>query len=237
MISSILGTSFIEHLQALRGVLIRSFAAWFIATCLGLYYASDLLTWLIRPLGRVVFTAPCEAFGAYFSAAAFLGIAAAFPYVAYQVWGFVSPGLISKEKRFILALALSSFGLFAGGCVFGYFVVLPQALRFFLSFASRQIMPMITIGRYLSFIMSFTLSFGLSFQLPLVLMAANRRGWLDGRMLRKRWREAVVVVFILAAVLTPGTDVASQVFMAGPLLVLYGISLLLCNHDSVRTLP
>jgi len=230
MTSVFFGTSLIEHLGALRGVLIRSFAAWLAATCLGFHYASDLLTWLIRPLGRVVFTAPSEAFGAYFSTAAFLGIMAAFPYIAYQVWGFVALGLISKEKRLVLGLALSSFGLFAAGCVFGYFVVLPQALRFFLSFASLEIVPMITIGRYLSFIMSFTLSFGLSFQLPLVLMAANRRGMFSGRLLRARWREAIVVIFILAAVITPGADVASQVFMAGPLLLLYVISIVLCRR-------
>ncbi len=218
--------SLFEHLGELRKRLTYAL----IAVVIGgfcCYPAVDrVIADLARPVGKLYFTGPVEAFWSRIKIAFFLGLLASLPIVLFQVWSFIQHGLLPKEKRFIISLTLVSFVLFMGGAAFCYFLVIPTGIKFLLAYSSDTLVPLITISRYLSFVTALMLSFGLIFELPVAIGFLTRIGLFSSQMLREQWRFAVVVIFIAAAALTPGPDVFSQMIMAAPLLVLYGISIL-----------
>lgn len=211
----------LEHLEELKKRLIVSLIA--VTICgFAAYPAVDIvLRDLAKPVGKFVFTGPVEAFWTRIKLAFFMGLIASMPIVLFQFWSFIQRGLMPKEKHMAGAIAAVSFILFAAGVSFCYFLILPVGVKFLLAYGSDVLMPMISITRYVSFVFGMVFSFGLVFELPLVIGFLAKIGILHSDSLRKQRRFAIVLIFIVAAALTPGPDVFSQVLMALPLLVLY----------------
>ena len=221
------------HLEELRTRLIRALLAIAIgfAACYG--FSEPLVFFLIRPLqsirpeqSLVIGTGVTDAFFTKLKVAAVAGIFLASPAVFYQAWQFVAPGLYERERRVALPFSLAASFFFVAGAAFCYYAVFPVAFRFFLEqFTSIDIAPQIRVNEYLSFVSRMLLAFGATFELPVVTFFLARIGLVTHRMMMAVWRYAIVVIFIVAAVLTPGPDVASQMLMATPLLILYGLSI------------
>ncbi len=214
------------HLEELRGGLIKLFLFLVITACLSYPLVDTILLHLTKPVGRLVFIAPHEAFISKIKIALFAGFIFSSPYVLYQIWHFIESGLSKKERKYVIVFGPFSFLLFAAGAAFGYFIIVPIGIKFLLSFATDLMTPMITIGRYISFLAMLTLAFGALFQLPLAALFLTKLGIVTPRFLILKRREAIVIIFITAAVLTP-PDIVTQCLMAVPLLVLYEIGIIL----------
>ena len=147
------------------------------------------------------------------------------PWTLYQIWKFISPGLYQREKRYVLPFVLTSTLLFVGGVVFAYFLALPPAFGFFVEFSSDTLRPMFTMREYLSFALKLLLAFGVSFELPVFIFFMAKLGIVNSRMLSRQRRYAILVIFVVAAILTPSPDAFTQCIMAIPLMVLYELSI------------
>jgi sec-independent protein translocase protein TatC len=220
--------SFIDHLEALRRALIRCICAVIIcAVPCGVYWRRIFEFVAVRPLNlggpgaKLIYTAPAEAVMLSVKVALVGGLVAASPFLFWEAWRFVSPGLYKKEKAVILPAALASTICFLLGVSFCY-CTLPMVLSFLTGFAVGQIDPYFKIDEYLSFLTSMCLAFGAAFELPVAAFVLAKMGVIDRRFLIRHARYAVVAIFIAAAVLTP-PDVLSQVLLALPLLALYGL--------------
>jgi sec-independent protein translocase protein TatC len=211
----------LTHLAELRKRLVYAVIA--VAVCgFGMYPLVDIVIRnLAKPVGKFIFTGPVEAFWSRLTLAFFLGLFASMPFVLFQFWSFIQAGLLPKEKRSVGVVTVISFCLFAAGASFCYFLILPVGVQFLLAYGSDVLVPMISFGKYLSFVGSMVFAFGLIFELPLVIAFLVKAGLLQVETLRKNRRFAIVIIFIVAAALTPGPDVFSQLMMAGPLIILY----------------
>lgn len=221
------------HLEELRWRLIKSLLA-IAGAFIAVYNFSDVLfAILTRPLlalqeGSVelIGTGVTEAFFTKLKVSAIAALFAASPILFYQAWMFVAPGLYEDEKRYARPFVFFATIFFVLGACFCYVVVFPVGYRFFLDeYATIGVSPSIRISEYLSFTARMLLAFGATFELPVVTFFLARMGLVTHRSMLKYLRYAVLIIFIVAAVLTPGPDVASQMLMAGPLLILYGISI------------
>ena len=223
-----------DHLEELRCRLWWCVTSVFAATCVAFAWSKPLVAWLAQPVGRLVFVEVQEALVVHLKVALAAGCLAASPVIAYHVWEFVSVGLQSRERRLARQLIPWSAALFIGGAVFGYALMIPQLMRVFLSFSSPTLQPMISVNSYLSFIVWIVLAFGLAFELPLVMWGLSRLGVVSRTFWRHARPVAIVAIFVLAAIVTPGPDVVSQCLVAIPLVVLYEISAWLSSFDGVR---
>jgi sec-independent protein translocase protein TatC len=147
------------------------------------------------------------------------------PFILYQIWKFIAPALHSKEKKYVLPFVFFSTLLFISGVLFGYFIALPPAFEFFVSFNNKYLQAMISFGDYLSLFVTFLLGFGLSFELPIFMFFLAKLGIVHAKMLSKQRRYAILIIFIVAAILTPSPDALSQILMAIPLMFLYEVSI------------
>lgn len=215
----------IEHLEELRTRLLITLAAFAVAMVLSFLFVEPILQVLIRPVGRVVFLAPTEAFFVRLKVAALSGAFLSLPVVLYQVWRFVGVGLTSTERRYTLSLLPFSLALFVGGAAFAFFVILPVGVRFLLGYQTESLVPMISVGAYTSFATAFVLAFGLVFQLPIVILFLARIGVVTPASLAAGRRYAVLGIVVLSAVLTPGGDAFSLALMAVPTYLLYEASI------------
>lgn len=216
----------IEHLSELRKRLIYSISALLVLTILAYNFAELIVSDMINkaPDINFVFIAPAELFMSYIKIALIAGFALALPWILYNIWMFLKPGLEIDERRLILrALFIGSF-LFVIGVLFGYIIVLPLTINFFTNFKIEGIKPMISFSNYLSFASTFVLSFGLIFELPIVMTILVKLGITNTQVLKQNRRFAIVIIFTLAAVLTP-PDVISQTFLAIPMLILFEVGL------------
>lgn len=224
---------FVAHLIELRKRLIRSAIAVAIGFGIAYYYSDWLYSLLTKPLlpampkGQeyLVFTGVVEPFFIYLKVGFAGGLVLASPVVFYQAWAFVAPGLQVREKAWFLGVVSASTVLFVAGVLFAYYLVFPFGFIYLLSFANEGLRPMISMSDYFSLATKLLLAFGLTFQLPLGMMVAARIGVVTARKFLSWWRYAIVVIFIVAAVLTPTPDIFNQCLMAGPLIVLYGIGI------------
>lgn len=219
----------VEHLTELRNRLIYSLAAVVVFAVIS-YNFSEWIFQIVRapiqpylPQGGLVFTAPTDKFMSYLKLSFFSGLILACPFWIYQLWRFIEPGLYNKERKY--GHYFIGFGsiLFLTGICFSYFLVLPLACQFLLSFGSDVDSPMITINYYLSFFVKLTLVFGLAFQMPLVLSILGLLGIVSSSLLRRFRRLAIVVISVAAALFTP-PDIMSMVMLMGPLWFLYELS-------------
>ena len=215
----------VEHLGELKGRVIKSVIFIIICSFFVYNYIDYILPVLTKPVGRLVFIAPQEAFITYVKIAFFGGLFLSSPFVLYQVWKFISCGLKPNERKYTSIFGPFSFLLFVLGSTFGYFVIVPIGIKFLLGFATELITPMIAVNRYISFIGTLTLAFGLVFQLPLISIFLTKIGIVTPLFLSRKRRHAIVFIFILAAIFTP-PDIITQSLMAIPLLVLYEIGII-----------
>jgi len=224
---------FTAHLEELRKRLIICCVAIGIGVVIAYGFKEKLFEILTLPLVRemrpgdkLIFTGLTEAFFTYMKVSFLAGIMLASPVIIYQFWAFVGPGLYQKERRYFVPIVLLSAFFFFGGSLFCFFVVFPFAFKFFLSFATDVIQPLPSMNEYLSFASVTMLAFGLVFELPLVIVFLARIGIVTVDFLRKNRKYAILLIFVVAAILTPGPDVVSQVLMAIPLMFLYEISII-----------
>ena len=224
---------FVEHLEELRKVLIDSLIALFIGA-IGCWFVSEQITeFLIKPIGTTVFLAPAEALTTRIKISVVAGFMAVLPFILFRVWRFVLPGLLEKERSLVFPLVSSSVVLFFLGVGFCYLVLIPIVMDILLSFSTATLSPMISVGKYLSFVLKFCITFGVVFQLPLVVVALTWAGIVSSASLARQWRYAVVIILIACAALTP-PDVVSQLTMAGPVAALYFGSVLLARFVERR---
>jgi len=224
--------TFTEHLNELRVRLVRCLIAAFVGflACYG--FAEQLFMLLMQPLitllepsgGSLIYTGLPEAFFTHLKVAALAGLFVASPYVFYQIWMFIAPGLYEGERKYMIPIALCSALCFVTGALFGYFVVFPFGFQFFLGYASEVIRPMPSVKEYFSFSTSMLFAFGLIFELPLFMFFLSVLGLVDYKSLRKYRKFAILGSFVVAAVLTP-PDVVSQSLMAGPMCLLYEVGI------------
>ena len=218
--------SFIKHLEELRSRLIKSILAWLAAT--GIFYQffiDRFLAFVIKPVHHIVFTSPSEAFTARLNLTFLGGFLFALPVILYQLWQFVAAGLTIEERKHVVLFGPLSAVFFILGEVFAYFCMLPFSLRFLLSFSSDLIVPMITVDKYISFVTNEMLSCGVVFELPLILAFLTKIGIATPEFMRQKRRYVIVAIFIVSAIITP-PDVASQLLLAVPLVVLYEVGIL-----------
>lgn len=214
---------FLEHVEELRGVLLDSLWAVVAASVVGWFLSERILRLVIEPVGTLVFLGPADALGLRMKTAFLVGAVVASPIILWKAWGFVAPGLLARERRVVGPLVVSSSLLFFAGVLFALAVLAPITMRFLLSFQSDVLKPFLTAGAYFDFLAKMSIAFGVLFQLPIVLGALAWAGIVPPALLVRRWREAVIIVFVVAAILTP-PDVVSQMVMALPLLALYVVS-------------
>ena len=222
-----------QHLEELRTRLLICFLAIGVGFIISYIFASKIFEILMKPWiaalpeGRhatLIYTAPHEAFFVNMKVAFIAGTLLAVPVIIWQIWRFIAPGLYANEKKYMLPVIFFSCICFISGGLFGYFVVFPAAFKFFASFASDYITPMMRTTEYLAFANKMLLCFGLAFELPVFAFFLAKLGILSSDFLRRKRKIAIVAIFILAAILTPSPDVVSQLLMAGPMLVLYEAS-------------
>lgn len=217
--------SIVEHLEDLRRTLFFMLAVAAVAASGGWFVAPWALDAVVGTrVDRVYFSSPSEGFMIRMKVSLALGLMAAAPILIGRLWGFVAPGLFRHERRTVAPVLISGAVLFYGGVAFAFVAVVPRMVDFFLSFGGDRIAPLLNVTEYFMFVAKFCLAFGLAFQLPLVIVLLAALGIVTPERLWKQWRYGVVVIFVVAAWLTP-PDVVSQIMMGGPLVVLYLLSL------------
>ena len=223
---------FTSHLEELRKRLIICFIAVGIGFCICYAFSKRLFEILMLPLltamppdEKLIYTGLPEAFFTYLKVAFLAGILLAIPVIMYQVWMFIAPGLYNKEKRWALPVVFLSSVFFLGGALFGYFVVFPFGFKFFMGFASESIKPLPSMKEYLGFSTKLLFAFGIVFELPLFITFLAKLGIVDVQFLKTKRKYAILLFFVFASILTP-PDVITQVMMAGPLILLYEVSIL-----------
>jgi len=228
------GMSFLEHLEELRRRLIYSLLS--VAVCFGAAwsYSDRIFALMQQPIiealrnhkmdEKLVYLNPTEPFNLYLKVGMVAGIFLASPMVLYQVWLFISPGLYRREKRYVMPFLVFTVGLFLAGGYFGYRLVYPAALDFLLGYG-EQFRPMITIGEYTDLFLTVILGLGLVFEMPVLIFFLALMGVVDAAFLWRNLRYAILVIFFLAAVLTPTTDVVNLCIFAAPMVALYLLSI------------
>ena len=236
----LVGMSLMEHLEELRSRLIKGVAAFIVGTVAAWFLYDAILEILVIPLkqldvsdeiisdGRLIFTAPTEAFFVRLKVVAFSGLILSLPVLLWQAWRFVTPGLYKKEKRYAFPFVLVSMLLFAGGAAFAY-ATLPMALRVLTAFGGSDLVLLPRASEYLSFVMLVVGAFGLAFEFPLVLLALTLVGVITTDTLRKGRRVAWIVILIVAAVVTPTQDPITLMIMSIPLAILYEATILVAR--------
>jgi sec-independent protein translocase protein TatC len=228
--------SFISHLEELRKRLLICCIAvgvGFVICCFFDRYIVDIILKPLRdalPVGidkNIKFTLGPEAFFVNLKVSFIAGIFLATPIILYEIWCFVAPGLHDHEKKYVVPFVLFSTLLFVSGVLFAYFVALPVAFQFFMSYTSDTIKPLPVLGDNLSFISKMLLVFGIIFQLPIFIFFLSKIGIVNARMLSRNRKYAILIIFIIAAVVTPTGDAVTQTITAVPLYVLYELSIVL----------
>lgn len=224
-----------SHLEELRRRLIISAIAVGIGFAGSYYFAPKMFEVLMVPLVQalppetsLIFTGVTEAFFTYLKVAILAGVFISSPLILYEIWAFVSPGLYTKEKKYVIPFVIFSTLFFVGGALFGYFVVFPYGFKFLLGFATEHIRPFPRIKEYFSLASKLLLAFGVVFELPLFVFFLSKMGLVTSKLLIKQFKYAVLLMFSISAILTP-PDVVTQLMMAGPLLCLYGISIIVAR--------
>jgi len=225
---------FLEHLEELRrriiysllGVAVGFFACW--------YYADRIFSLMQRPImealarnhmpEKLVYLNPTEPFNMYLKVGLLAGLFVASPYVLYQVWMFISPGLYRNEKRYVVPFMASTVFLFVAGGYFGYRIVYPQALDFLIGYG-RQFQPMITIGEYTDLFLTIIIGLGVIFEMPILVFFLSLMGMVTAGFMWRNLRYAILIIFVIAAIVTPTTDILNMCIFAAPMVALYVVSI------------
>jgi sec-independent protein translocase protein TatC len=225
---------FLDHLEELRRRLVYSIGAVAVGffACWG--FREKIYAVMQKPIidalrshgltEKLVYLNPVDPFNLYLKIAAMAGLFVTSPFVLYQVWMFISPGLYRNEKRYVMPFMASTIALFTAGGYFGYRIVYPRALDFLIGFGS-QFQPMITISEYTSLFLSIILGMGLIFEMPILIFFLALMGIVSAGFMLKNFRYAILLIFIVAAIVTPTPDILSMCIFAAPMVALYGISI------------
>lgn len=236
---------FLAHLRELRDR-VRSAAIYFgLAFGVCFYFAKDIYAWLKQPLfdvwntqklgaPHVVFGKLTEPFWVDMSVALWAGIFVASPFIFYQLWKFVAPGLYKRERKITVAFAGFSAVFFVSGAAFCYYFVLGKLYGFLLGYGDKDMLPMIMMQDYLDLTRNMMLAFGAVFELPLLILFLSMIGLVTHRGLWKFNRWFIVIAFVVGAILTPSPDVVSQLMMATPMIVLYNASILVSWYVTAK---
>lgn len=198
-----------------------------LATCVGWYFADDVMRYMFKMVRQVIFISPTEAFVTKLKVSIAIGLTLSMPVLMHTVIGVLKGRLRDFSRRSHLLLTIAGFSLFVVGAAFCHFAVLPVGIDFLLGFATLEMQPLLSAGRFISFVLSCMIAFGLMFEMPLVIMLLASLGLLDAGTLRSKRRYAIVLIFIFAGALTPSPDVVSQILLAIPMLGLYEAGILL----------
>ena len=224
---------FMSHLEELRTRLIICCVAVAVGFAVSYSFKERVFGLLMRPLAtamypgqKMIYTALPEAFFSYLKAALLAGVILAAPVILYEMWLFIAPGLYRHEKRLALPMVFLSTVFFAGGVCFAYFIVFPFAFKYLLGFETDLVRALPSMREYFGLASTLLVAFGFIFQLPLVVTVLAKIGVLTPRFLSKNRKYAILLFFVVAAILTPTPDVVNQCLMAGPLMVLYEISII-----------
>ena len=219
--------TFTEHLEELRSRLLKCLAALLIGTVICFWQIDRIVALLTLPVPQLYVMKPAEAFMIYVKLALWSGAVLSSPILAWQFWAFLLPAFTHHEKKVLGIFVPASVFLFLAGILFSFFLVLPRGLAFLRSFASNSVQPLWSLESYLDFVILMVVPFGFFFNLPLILLPIAQMGLIDSTKLRQGRRYVIVLSFILAAVITPTTDMVSQTLLAVPIIVLYEISLVI----------
>ncbi|QOY64144.1 twin-arginine translocase subunit TatC [Lysobacter sp. H21R4] len=222
----------IDHLIELRGRVLRAVTGLLAVLLLLLPFGNKLYAALAAPLlaklppgGQLIAVEVASPFFAPLKLAFFAALMVSMPWLLYQAWAFVAPGLYQREKRLAVPLLASSVALFYAGCAFAFFLVLPAVFGFLTKIAPEGVAMMTDISAYLDFVLVIFLAFGASFELPVAMVIAALLGWVTPDQLKESRGYAVVGIFVLAAVITP-PDVVSQLMLAAPMCALYEVGII-----------
>jgi len=218
---------FRPHHDELRRRLIHCCLAIVLTSSLAYLFKDHIAAWCIHPLylaypqmGKLVYTKLTEAFISYIKLSLLVGISASFPFILYQIWLFISPGLLDQEKQTLRRIILWATLLFAGGALFALYIVLPRMLLYFMSYASPSLTPMLKLGLYLTFTARMVLAFGIAFEIPFLMVMAIRTGLISRDHFKKNRTYFYIAIMVLSFLLTTG-EVTATVLLSFPLFALY----------------
>lgn len=229
--------SFFEHLVELRTRLIHSAVAIVICAGIGLLLSKHFITFIVQPMhlalrsaglaDNLYYTSPAGYVSLVINLGLYLGIAIAMPYVLYQVWLFVAPGLFKHERNAVAGFIVSSMFLFLCGLAFAYFIMLPTTLKFLIGFANEgPIKPLISINEYFDLTLMILLGLGLVFELPVLIFILSLFGIVTPKFLLKNFRYAMVIITVAAAIITPTPDATTMLVFMAPMILLYFLGVL-----------
>lgn len=236
-----------EHLGELRNRILISLIAVCITFAASFYYSETLFSILVSPLHNtlafslkspyisvlpgknpdldLVFLAPAEAIWMHIKIAFIAAIIISSPIIFFEIWRFIAPGLLEQEKKYALPFVFTTTFLFLIGALFCFIIILPFAMNFLLTYKTENLKPMLSVGKYVDFCLKFILAFGAIFELPVVTVFLTKMGIVTPEFLAKNRKYAVLIAFVLAAVLTPTPDAFNQSLMAIPMIILYEIGI------------
>ena len=224
--------SLVQHLTELRDRLMVVAVAVVITTAIAFFFTTDIIKLLILPAGpdvKLTSFNPTENFTTYMRVALFCGIALAMPVILYEIYAYIDPALLPNERRLALRLGPFILLLFIGGMLFCYFLLLPNAIKFLVNFASDVFTNVLRASDYLSFVTTFILGMGLVFEMPVIIYALVRLGVVQRSWLAKRRRYVFLLVFVIGAIITPTPDPLNQTIVSLPLYLLFELGLLLAR--------
>jgi sec-independent protein translocase protein TatC len=226
--------SFLEHLDELRKRLIHSVVSVAIGCTIAFIFIGRIFDFIMAPMqhmlpqgNKLIYTAGAEPFMLYLKIGFIAGIFIASPLVLWQVWKFIAPGLYTHEKKFAIPFVVLSTVFFVTGGLFAHYVAFPWTWKFFISFSTDYMVFLPKIDEAFSLYTKMILGFGLIFEMPTLVFFLARMGVVTARFLLRYFKYAVLIIFIVAAVISPGTDMMSQLIMAVPMLGLYLISIII----------
>src|ERR1035438_2870709 len=234
------GMSLMEHLDESRKRIVHSAIYLFLGFIVAYVFHERLYGFVQAPLDnlhiKLNYTHPMDPLNLYLQVALIGGAILASPFILYQVWMFIAPGLYQKERRFVVPFMSATVGLFLGGASFGYFYVLPGALKILIVQFGSKFQPMVTIEEYTGFFLSIILGLGISFEMPILIFFLAMFGIVSPRFLWKNIRYAILAIFLVAAIITPSPDPWTMCIYAIPMLSLYliGIGVAWWVHPSRR---
>ena len=219
--------SLLEHLNELRIRLTWAAGALVVGTIISFVFAEQILQFLLKPYGgnQLQTLRPTEGIETFFKVALVSGFILAMPFILYQFWLFISPGLTKKERRYVYIFIPATLGMFLLGILFAWVILVPAAVSFLAAFMQNIFMTEWTSSEYIGFILAMLFWLGLAFQMPVIMYVLARVGLVNGNMLKEQWRIAIVGVAVLAAAITPSIDPVTMLLTMAPLLLLYILSI------------
>ncbi|MEW6320937.1 MAG: twin-arginine translocase subunit TatC [Acidobacteriota bacterium] len=225
--------TFLEHLDELRKRITHAVVALLVGFLVAFSFIQPVVDFVYKPMAAVVpdkkliFTEPAEAFLIYIKIAALCGLLLASPYVMLQVWLFIAPGLYANEKKLAVPFVFFSSALFVAGAAFSHYLAFPFAWNFFAGFSNEYMSFMPRIEPVFGMYVKLALAFGVVFQLPMLVFVLARLGLVTAGFLSRNFKYAVLIIFVVAAVITPSPDPTTQILVALPMTFLYGVSILI----------